>query len=136
MHYFYSILLGLLNAFLCAHFAKKRGRNPVYWFIGGALFGLFALGTLFVLPVRRSMAAAPVASAAAPVPLLQVIEPVLADRLWYYLDHERQQCGPMSFDALGKAWNEGKLHVHSLVWNDGLENWKRFEEVVTGFKKN
>jgi len=127
MQYFYSLLLGLLNAFLCAHFAKKRGRNPLYWFIGGGLFGLFALGTLFLLPIRKI--GVPVQAAAA-VPLLQTVAPAHVDKLWYYLDQEKQQYGPMSLVALSKAWNDGKLHVHSLVWNEELENWKRFDEVI------
>lgn len=128
MHYFLSLLLGLLNAWACAHFAKKRGRNPLYWFIWGALFGIFALAALFFFPVRRVVRAEPVAI---PVePLLQVIEPEHADKLWYYLDAEKKQCGPMSFHALTRAWTEGKVRVESWVWNDSLDDWKRLESVV------
>ncbi|SRR5690349_801347 len=131
MHYFFSLLIGIFNAFLCAHFAKKRGRNPLYWFIGGALFGLFALGILFLLPIRKIAAQVKTEIHA---PLLQALFPAQAGKLWYYLDQEKQQYGPMSLDALGRAWNEGKLHVHSLVWNEDLESWKRLEEVVTNFQ--
>jgi hypothetical protein len=132
MQYFYSLLFGLVNAFICAHFAKKRGRNALYWFIGGALFGLFALGTLFLLPIRKIIAQA---KAETPMPLLQAAVPAQASKLWYYLDQEKQQYGPMSLDALGRAWNDGKLHVHSLVWNEDLESWKKLEEVMTNFQK-
>ncbi len=134
MHYFYSILLGLISAFICAHFAKKRGRNPLHWFIWGVLFGLFAVCTLFLLPVRKAVSAAP-APPAPPIPLLQALAPTQACKLWYYLDPEKQQRGPMSFDGLNREWSEGKLHVQSFVWNDELDNWKRLEEVVTIFQK-
>jgi hypothetical protein len=136
MHYFYSLLLGLIIAFMCSHFAKKRGRNPLHWFIWGALFGVFALVTLFLLPLKKRAAsvAAPL-PASAPSPLLQVAAPTQMGKLWYYLDQQRQQCGPVSFDGLNKQWADGKLQLHSLVWNDELENWKRLEEVVTGFDK-
>src|ERR1700735_1974676 len=127
MQYFYSFLFGLVNAFICAYFAKKRGRNSLYWFMGGVFFGLFALGTLFLLPIRKI--AAQVKSDAS-APLLQAVAPEQASKLWYYLDQTKQQYGPMSLDALGKAWNDGKLHVHSLVWNEDLESWKKLEEVV------
>ncbi len=134
MHYFYSLLLGQIIAFICSHFAKKRGRNPLYWFIWGALFGVFALAALFILPVKKKAAPAS-AKGPALMPLLQVVAPTHMGKLWYYLDQQRQQCGPVSFDGLSKQWTDGKLHLHSLVWNDELENWKRLEEVVTGFDK-
>jgi GYF domain 2 len=133
MHYFYSILIGLLSAFLCARYAKKRGRHPVHWFVWGALFGLFALLVLFLLPPKKMAQAA--STQPIPVPVLQVLDPMQACKLWYYLDGERQQYGPMSFDGLNRAWKDGKVHVQSFVWNDELENWKRLEEVATIFHK-
>ena len=133
MHYFYSILIGLLCAWLCARYAKKRGRHPVHWFVWGGLFGLFALLALFLLPARK--AAKTTSVQPIPVPILQALASTQACKLWYYLDGERQQCGPMSFDALNREWRDGKLHVQSFVWNDELENWKRLEEVATIFHK-
>lgn len=133
MHYFYSILIGILCACICARYARKRGRNPVHWFVWGALFGLFALLALFLLPARK-VAKAP-SIHPIPVPVLQALAPTQADKLWYYLDGEKQQFGPMSFDGLNRAWRDGRIHVQSFVWNDELENWKRLEEVAAIFHK-
>lgn len=129
MHFFYSFLLCILNAFLCAHFAKRRGRNSLYWFISGACFGLFALATLFLLPSRKKNFTTTVKPKSV-LPLLQAMEQSQTSKLWYYLDLEGKQCGPISFDGLTHAWNSGKVHVQSFVWNEELENWKRLEEVV------
>jgi GYF domain 2 len=132
MHYLWSILIGLLSAFICAHFAKRRGRSPLNWFLGGAFFGLLAVAALFLLPVRKAAAKPPVAPI---LPVLQAVIPAQAGKLWYYLNQEKQQCGPMSFDALNREWTEGKLDVRSFVWNDELTDWKRLEEVATIFQK-
>ena len=129
MNYFYSLLLGFLNAFVCAHFAKKRGRNPYYWFISGALFGLLALGTLFLLPSRKK-ANAELKMALPQPPQLQALSPTQTSKFWYYLDQEKKQFGPMSFDGLARAWREGDLSAQNLVWNEELENWKPFDEVI------
>lgn len=130
MYYFYSFLLTIFNACLCAHFAKKKGRNPMLWFMGGALFGLFALATLFFVPKQR--AAQPKASEVAPpAKRLKALNAEQACKFWYYLDERKEQFGPMSFEALSKAWNEGKIQAHTLLWNEDLEGWKRFDEVVT-----
>ncbi|HEY2811444.1 MAG TPA: DUF4339 domain-containing protein [Rhabdochlamydiaceae bacterium] len=140
MSFFFNLVLALINAlvcFACANVAKKRGRNPTYWFIGGAFLGLIALIVLLLLP-RRVMAVAPTAAAAvvaAPTPpslRLQALFENQIGKFWYYLDAERQQNGPMSFEALSRAWNDGKLHKSSFVWNEELENWKRLEEIVQG----
>jgi hypothetical protein len=129
MHYFYTFLIAILNAFICAHYAKKRGRNAFYWFVGGAFFGLFAVVALFLLPSRKAdnRTAIPKKN---PMPLLHTVFPEHNNKLWYYLDQEKKQCGPMSFDALGRAWNEKRLDMRTLVWNDSLEHWKCFDEVI------
>lgn len=134
MNYLYSLLFGLLNAIACSQCAKRRGRNPLHWFIWGAFFGVFALIALFLLPARRARVYAPSAplKVVPPPPLLQITDPALSDKLWYYLDQNKQQYGPLSLHALSKAWGDGKIHMHSLVWNDALENWKRLDEVASG----
>ena len=138
MSFLFNLVLALINAlvcFTCAHYAKKRGRNPTYWFIGGAFLGLIALIILLLLP-KKAIAVVPVATAEAAPPMpslrLQTLFETQASKLWYYLDAERQQNGPMSFEALTRAWNDGKLLKSSFVWNEELENWKRLDEIVQG----
>jgi hypothetical protein len=131
MHYFYSLIFSIFTAFACAHYAKRRGRNPFYWFMGGVFFGIFALITLILLPRKAQCVIASVPVAAPPPVRLQALAETQTKKFWYYLDAERQQSGPMSFEALGKAWTDGRVNGSSLVWNEELETWKRFEEVVS-----
>jgi hypothetical protein len=132
MRTLFSIAMNLILAWGCAHYAKSRGRNPTTWLIAGIFFGIFALVTLFILPVRRVVAASRTSTAAAPkvVPVLRVISPLHAEKLWYYLDEQKKQFGPMSFHALSAAWGEGAVREQTFVWNEEMENWQRFKDVI------
>jgi hypothetical protein len=128
MHTFLSIVLSLMLGWGCGQVARQRGRNPLHWMIAGALFGILALIALFLLPARkRNPAPAPVQKAA---PKLTILSPSHQEKLWYFLDEQSTQLGPMSFDALSKAWNEGKVNENTYVWNESMENWQKFQEVV------
>jgi hypothetical protein len=48
---------------------------------------------------------------------------------WFYLDTEQQQRGPIPFEKLKSVWNEGGLHPATYVWSEGMENWKKVEEL-------
>ncbi len=129
MQIFLSIALSLLLAWGCSHHARLRGRNPSTWFVAGAFFGLFALITLFILPVRKAQGAQ---EAASPLtPSLTPIAPEHSEKMWYFLDAEKIQFGPMSIHALGQAWQEGKVGQETYVWNENMENWQRFKTVIT-----
>jgi hypothetical protein len=129
MHTFLSILLSLMLGWGCSHLARQRGRSPLHWLIAGALFGIFALIALFLLPVRKRNAT----SVPVPVqiiPKLAVLSPSHQEKFWYFLDAQSTQFGPMSFDALSRAWNEGKVGENTYVWNESMDNWQRFQEVI------
>lgn len=129
METFLTILVSLVSAWGCYYFAKKRGRNPITWLIAGLIFGLFAPIALFLLPSRKKALATQ-----APIPLklpqLNILQPDHAGKLWYFLDEEKTQFGPMSFDALSKAWTEGKVREQTFVWNEAMENWSQFQDVI------
>jgi predicted PurR-regulated permease PerM len=128
MYYFYSFLISIFIAFACSHFAKKKGRNASLWFMSGAFFGIFALVVLLFLPrLKRTVAQAP----SVPVKLLRALIPTQTSKFWYYLDEEKKQFGPMSFEALSRAWQEGEVQAHTLLWNEDLENWKRLDEITS-----
>lgn len=57
------------------------------------------------------------------------IEPVQDHRLWYYLDPEKKQHGPMSLNVLQKNILEGKIGKKTFVWHDELENWKKAQDL-------
>jgi hypothetical protein len=131
MHTFLSILLSLVLGWGCSHFAKQRGRSPLNWFIAGLFFGILALIVLFILPVRKPKEGVPDSkNPLQDIPKLTVLSPTHAEKLWYFLDEQKKQFGPMSFDALSKAWNEGVVQKHTFVWNESMENWQRFQEVI------
>jgi hypothetical protein len=41
-------LVFLISIMLCHYFAKKRGSNPVYWGVVGAVFGPLAIPFAFM----------------------------------------------------------------------------------------
>jgi hypothetical protein len=48
-----AILVHSLDAILCGVVACHGGRRKIFWMIGGLVFGIWALGTLFLLPQKR-----------------------------------------------------------------------------------
>jgi hypothetical protein len=49
-----AALIHLLDAILCGVIANHGGRSVYGWTIGGLICGIWALGALFLLPVRNS----------------------------------------------------------------------------------
>jgi hypothetical protein len=46
-------LVHCLDAILCSVIAAHSGRRTVGWSIGGLIFGIWALGLLFLLPIKK-----------------------------------------------------------------------------------
>jgi|SRR5579863_1669033 GYF domain 2 len=120
---FLSLALSLVFGWGCAHLAARRGRDPRPWFFAGAFFGILAFAILFILPIRLR------ASAARPSNVV-TLSSLHENKLWYYLDAGKKQYGPMSFHALSSAWKEGSVREQTFVWNEEMENWRPFKEVV------
>ena len=55
--------------------------------------------------------------------------PDYIDKEWYYLDTNRQQQGPVQFDRLKATWRDGKLTSETFVWSEGMDNWKKVDEL-------
>jgi len=49
--------------------------------------------------------------------------------LWYYLDNQNNQYGPMSFEALERAWECEKINASTYVWNRKMDKWLLLKEV-------
>lgn len=47
-------LVHVLDAVLCAVVAKHSGRNKFLWTLAGLVAGIWALGALFLLPVKKN----------------------------------------------------------------------------------
>lgn len=130
-----SIALSILIAWFCGYHARRRGRNPTIWFVAGAIFGIFALITLFIFPVRKAQDKRenmdmPIDPTIPKIPTLMPIFPLHKEKLWYYLDEQKKQFGPMSFDRLNKVWSDGAIREHTFVWNEAMENWQPFKDVI------
>ena len=110
---------------ISAYYAKARGRNPWAWFFIGLLLGVFGITLLFILPRAKKKLVE-----AAEVPPPAVAQPVPsphANKLWYYLDEQNNQFGPMSWNALQEAKKDGKISSNTYVWNEELPDWQLLE---------
>ncbi len=112
-------VMGLVSAYL----ASKRGKNPLLWFALGFFFGIFGI---FAILFASGPKKAPPPSPREPV--LRIDGPV--DKLWYYLDPEHKQQGPMSHDALSAAWKTGKVTASTYVWHENMSEWTPLKETL------
>ncbi len=114
--------------FTGAYVAKKRKLNPVLWFFVCFFFGLIALITLIFLPLFLKKK--PVVPVKAPAPIL----PFAAETIWYYLDDEDRQNGPMSFLKLQEIKHKGILREDTYIWNETLSHWKQWKDMFPSFE--
>jgi hypothetical protein len=119
------LLIASVVGFLSAYMASRRGRNVYLWFGIGFLFGILGMLAIFIMPNMRKK---PEPRPAAIEPQPYIDGPI--DRFWYYLDHLRQQQGPMSHNALTQAWKRGEIVASTLVWHEDLPNWKELQELI------
>lgn len=136
---FNVLLISFIMACVTAYYASTKGRNPVLWFFLGAFFGVIALLILFILSFMKNGS-----DEKSDVPTMTVSRPDSAlhpspsipldlkraeeeDKLWYYLDQNHQQMGPVSIVALRELWNTGRLELASYVWTEGMEKWQKVE---------
>ena len=47
---------------------------------------------------------------------------------WYYVD-EGKQAGPISDEQLDEMFRSGKIKPESLLWREGMADWKSYSEV-------
>jgi hypothetical protein len=120
------ILSWLVFGGAASYFASQRGRDPFAWFMIGMLLGILGLLLLFLLPPLENEKKEPVEpEEIAPV----ITEP--AERLtdWFYLDKNRIQVGPVAFNALKSAWDDKEITIETLVWREGMGEWKKVAEL-------
>lgn len=132
MRMFLSFVFLLFLAGLTGFFAKKRGRDPVGWFLLSLLIGIFALLILFILPTRAKESAND----------LEVDEDKLLfgsstseeggvySKEWFYLDVDHKQIGPISFDKLQDVWEEGVIAERTFVWCEGMTRWVKIQDMA------
>lgn len=114
----YSIIGGILFGSICAYAAKKKNLNQLGWFALGFAFGVFALVVLTFIRPKKVAAALPELE-----PLFPSESP-LTEKMWYYLTPEQEQVGPMSYNALERAYRADLISDETYLWNDDLDNWQ------------
>lgn len=53
--------------------------------------------------------------------------------IWYYADAERQRQGPFSAEELVGQFRNGRITLETLVWRDGLSEWRQLHEFAGEF---
>lgn len=135
-----SVFLLFLIACFTAYYAHQQGRNPILWFIIGILLGIFGLLILIFFPAKSESKnnGTPTMTVSKPDPsqphgenLLhqEELKTLQNDKLWYYLDLNHQQMGPVSIIALRELWKRGQLELTSYVWSEGMEKWQLVDEL-------
>lgn len=123
-----------------AYYANYKGRNPVIWLLLAILLGVFAPLILLFLPDLKNKqksnglptmtVSKPDLSLARPPGLPEELQKQeKEDKLWYYLDQNHHQTGPVSVVALRELWNRGKLELNQYVWSEGMEKWEKVDNL-------
>jgi hypothetical protein len=120
-----TVMMWLAFGFLTAYLARRRGKNPYFWFFIGMLLGVMGLLILIFLSKRSTSTVKK-----DPIPTLDVTPEPTQEKFWYYLDPEDKQFGPMSFSSLEKAYETGLVKEETYVWNEDLEDWKAFKNFL------
>jgi hypothetical protein len=133
-----SFFILLIIASLTAYYADRKGRSFTIWFILGVLLGVFAPLILFFLSSNNESNEnnSPAMTVSKPDPSLQAAASLPAvefkgneDKLWYYLDKDHKQMGPVSIVALRDLWNRGLLELTTYVWSQGMNDWLKVEQL-------
>ena len=130
-----SFMMSCLFAFACAHFAEKKNRSSLGWFILGFAFNLIALIALYFLsPLKKlekekKMDRSSGLPPPFPIDTTEIVEEnELKNALWFYLDDKHQSQGPVSLIALRELWATNGLTLRSYVWRASLPAWERVEK--------
>ncbi|MCB1110943.1 MAG: hypothetical protein KDK64_08170, partial [Chlamydiia bacterium] len=105
MYTFLCLASWLTLGWISSRMALRRGRNPSLWFVLGVILGVIAIGILYFLPSKQKALATATENSAPSLPLSSEVGSQPPEKLWYYLDTEKVQYGPMSVYALQEAWD-------------------------------
>ena len=128
-----GVTLWIVLGCLAAVSARSRGRSPLTWFFVGILLGWYGLLLLYILPVIQAQEEAPKRSSEPPVagpgPAPDPMSDLDGTQGWFFLDHAKTVCGPITATMLRTKWHEGQLFPESWVWNDLIVSWKKISQV-------
>jgi hypothetical protein len=126
-----SFVFLLSLAGLTGFLAKRRGRDPVGWFLISLIVGAFGLLALFIMSDKSKEQTTDLEEDEDK--LLtgndSFTETTVYAKKWFYLDEDHQQSGPHSFEIIQELWDSSTLHVETYVWSEGMLGWSRVREV-------
>jgi hypothetical protein len=128
MHIVLVLIIWTFMGLTASHFAKKQNKNPYIWFFIGAFFGVLGLLALFLLPkINKRVSPSEKQSIKRLVTDTNIffLNKSRESKLWYYVDNNKQQQGPVSFSLLKNKWNNGIINKSTYVWNDEMKDWKK-----------
>jgi hypothetical protein len=139
MELFSIFVIWLVLGAATAYIANQKGRDPLLWSmmilllsLFGLPFAVIGLTLLYFLPnIDESEEGVSELDAedVLPAPILHKGSREFFERQWFFYDDARQQHGPMFFQDLQVAWNEGRLRPDSFVWNDSMDAWRFVKDV-------
>lgn len=130
------LLVSIGIAGFVSYQAYLRGKNPWLWFAIGFFFGI--LSPIFLLFFTAHPQAPASRESAKEFPSeegfqeKQILQPPHFNDdkvLWYYLDNEHRQMGPVTLMTLKELIEKEVLHKKTYVWTQGMGNWKKIEEL-------
>ena len=128
----------LLMGTLTAYIAWKRGRNPTFWFIVGICFGWLGFVVVYFLPKQEEVLKQREEELSKDQKKealrMEKIEPVKEEShsqepSWFYLDKEHKQHGPVLAAIIENLWKKQEIVPTTFVWKEGMQDWKRVEEL-------
>lgn len=129
MELFVVILSWLVFGGAASYFASQRGRDPFAWFMIGMLLGILGLLLLFLLPPLEEAKDEAVTEESVGEAVPVASEPAERLSVWFYLDNNRTQVGPVPFNTLKRAWDNKEVTGDTLVWREGMGEWKKVAEL-------
>jgi len=129
MTYFYIILLisWTLTGWITSRIALQSNRSQMKWFYVGFFLGIFAILLILILNYFDGVYSSKEKVEVAPSPIdPELIE--LREKHWYFLDNASNQYGPMTFDAIRKSFQDGKVEESNYIWHEDLSEWQRLKE--------
>lgn len=79
----------------------------------------------------KAVSQTPVKISAFELRLMEIWETRFSNKLWYYLDSEMEQKGPVSASLLQEKIRTGHIVPDTYLWNEELDDWKPLESLLS-----
>ncbi len=124
------LIYGSIGAF----YAKQRSKNPFFWFTICFTLGLGALIAFILHPhikkmFKKDQKEVPKDVLKAPVIKTPTFSTFSPDTIWYYLDKDDNQNGPMSLKKIQALQEENIIHSDIYIWTEAFSQWKQWKNI-------